>query len=96
MNEMQILKVCSHGKIVDLRGGFSLKHQVPFSVYVRPKSDTLMTDIVITARCICDSEVSELPVPLSDWSPAAIVELAPNAISLDEYDVYWGAGNPNI
>lgn len=94
MEEMQIVRVCSHGKIENLSTGFMHERQVPFSVYVRPKNNTMMTDVVINARCICDEEVSALPVPLNDWTPAAIVEIAPDAISLDDYDIYWGAGNP--
>lgn len=96
MNEMQSLRVLSHGKVTDLTSGFKLPSKAPFSVYVRPKTTAMAADIVITAKCICDTEVSELPVPLNDWTPAAIVELAPNTISLVDYDVYWGAGNPNI
>lgn len=96
MNEMQALRVLSHGKIEDLSSGFSLQHKVPFSVYVRPKSDTLQTDVLIQAKCVCDEGVSALPVPLYDWTTAAIVEIAPNAIPLSDYDVYWGAGNLNI
>ncbi len=96
MNEIQVLRVCSHGKIGDLSNGFSLPHKVPFCVYVRPKEDTLASDTVINCKCICDENVSELPVPLNDWTPAAITSIAPNAIDLSEYDVYWGAGNPKI
>ena len=96
MNEMQSLRVLSHGKVTDLTSGFKLPSKAPFSVYVRPKTTAMAADIVISAKCICDTEVSELPVPLNDWTPAAIVELAPNTISLVDYDVYWGAGNPNI
>lgn len=96
MNEMQVLRVLSHGKISDLSTGFKLEHDCPFSVYVRPKTSSLANDVVINARCICDASTSEIPVPLHDWTPAAIVELAPNAISLSDYDVYWGAGNTKI
>lgn len=96
MNEMQTLRVLSHGKVTDLSSGFKLANKVSFSVYVRPKEDSLQNDVIITAKCICDESASELPVPLNDWTPAAIVELAPNAISLDDYDVFWGAGNPKI
>jgi len=96
MNEMNFLRVLSHGKISDLSSGFSLPQNVPFSVYVRPKSTKTESDIVISARCVCDDDVADLPVPFNDWTPAAIVAIAPNAISLTDYDVYWGAGNQNI
>ncbi len=96
MNEMQSLRVLSHGKLTDLSEGFKLDGSVSFSVYVRPKETTLNNDVVLNCKCLCDTSVSALPVPLYNWTPAAIVEIAPNAISLDDYDVFWGAGNPNI
>lgn len=92
MSNMQEMRVLSHGKIADLSGGF--KPGFPFSVYIRPKEDTLANDITVNCRCLCDKEASALPVPLYNWTPAEISEIAPNAIPLDEYDVYWGAGNP--
>lgn len=49
-------------------------------------------DTVVNCKCLCDKEASYLPVPIGDWTPAAIVEISPNAISLSDYDVYWGAG----
>lgn len=96
MNEMQSLRVLSHGKITDLSNGFKLPGNVAFSVYVRPKEDTLANDVLLNCRCTCDDEVSALPVPLYNWTPAAIMEIAPDAISLEDYDVFWGAGNPKI
>ena len=45
---------------------------------------------------MCDKEMSDLPVAVGDWTTAAIMELAPDAIPLDKYDVYWGAGNPKF
>lgn len=96
MNEMQSLRVLSHGKITDLSNGFKLPGNVAFSVYVRPKETTLDYDKTLEVRCVCDEQASALPVPLYNWTPAAIVEIAPNAISLADYDVYWGAGNPKI
>lgn len=91
---MQYLRILSHGQITDLANGF--RKNVPFSVYVRPKTDTIATDILLKCLCFCDEEQTFLPVPINDWTPAAIVEIAPNAIDLSEYDVYWGAGNPKI
>lgn len=94
MSNMQDLRVLSHGKITDLSNGF--KRDYSFSVYVRPKEDTLANDVLLNCRCTCDDEVSALPVPLYNWTPAAIMEIAPDAISLEDYDVFWGAGNPKI
>lgn len=92
---MQISRILTHGKIETLKEGFRLPHNSIFSVYVRPKEGIVETDLLVNCRCICDDKPSDLPVPLNEWTPAAIVEITPNAIELDMYDVYWGAGNTN-
>ena len=86
---MYSLRVLSHGKVSDLSNGFDLGG-IPFSVFVRPKEATMETNVLLGCKCICDKDASALPVPLGDWTPAAIVSISPNAISLAEYDVYWG------
>lgn len=93
-SSFQYLRFLSHGMIADLSNGF--KRDYPFSIYIRPKETTMQTDVTVSCRLVCDESNSAFPVPLSDWTPAAIVEIAPNAISLADYDVYWGAGNPKI
>lgn len=90
-SEMYSLRILSKGQITDLTNGFDLKG-VPFSIYVRKKAVSLDTDLLVSCQLICDNGFGEFPVPVSDWTPAAIVKLAPGAIALSEYDVYWGAG----
>lgn len=88
---MYSLRILSKGKIENLSGGFSL-NGVPFSIYVRPKKVTMEHDTLVNCRLLCDKEVSEFPVPINDWTPAMIAEISPDAISLSDFDVYWGAG----
>lgn len=76
----------------DLTNGFKLNGGVPFSVFVRPKKPSMEQNTIIQCKCLCDKEASDFPVPVGDWTPAAIVEISPDAISLSDYDVYWGAG----
>lgn len=90
-NDMYSLRILSKGKIENLSGGFSL-NGVPFSIYVRPKKVTMEHDTLVNCRLLCDKEVSEFPVPINDWTPAMIAEISPDAISLSDFDVYWGAG----
>ena len=93
MADFQYTRVLSHGQITDLSEGYRADY--PFSIYLRPKEGVEYTDdVLVRCRCMCDKEMSDLPVAVGDWTTAAIVELAPDAIPLDEYDVYWGAGNP--
>lgn len=89
---MQVSRVLSHGKVESLESGFKLPKGTPFSIYVKPKGEVDAIDVLINVKCICDEQPSELPVPVNDWTPAEIVEIAPNSISLTDYDVYWGAG----
>lgn len=50
------------------------------------------SNVLLTCKLIGDKGASPLPVPIGDWSPAMITEISPGAISLDEYEVYWGSG----
>ena len=94
MQDFQYNRVLSHGQITDLSEGYRTNY--PFSIFLRPKKEEYPDDILVRCRCLCDRELSDLPVAVGDWTSAAMVELAPNAIPLDKYDVYWGAGNPNF
>ena len=92
-NDMYSLRVLSHGEITDLSEDFSLKGR-PFSIFVRPKKlqSSLETSILLECKCICDKHSSNLPVPVGDWTPAAIVSIKKEAIDLSEFSVFWGAG----
>jgi len=52
----------------------------------------MYTDLVVKCQLVCDKAFGEFPVPVSDWTPAAIVKISPNAIDLAAFDVFWGAG----
>ncbi|WP_254015965.1 hypothetical protein [Bacteroides ovatus] len=43
-------------------------------------------------RCTQDEQLSEAPIVFNDWSPMAIVELAPDTEVLATNDIYWGSG----
>lgn len=93
---MEDVRLIAKGTITDLSKGFSLKGGVPFSVYVRSKENTMLSDTLLECRLIGDREVGALPVPIGDWSPAMIAYISPNAIDLQKYEVYWGANEqPN-
>lgn len=94
MYEMQFSRILTHGQITSMTNGFSLDGE-PFSIYVRPKGTVTAVDMTVSAKCIGDKNLSALPVPFNDWTPASIVELGANAINLSSYDVYWGAGKLN-
>jgi len=84
-------RILQKGKITDLSKAFSLNGTI-FSIYVKPKMATMDPNLVINCKLISDKEFGEFPVPLNDWTPAAIVRIASSAINLESYDVYYGAG----
>lgn len=88
-------RITAKGKVTSLTGGFKLKDEQPFSVYVRPKTlTTLERDVVISARLYKEEECSDVPVTLFGWQPLMICELAAsNAALLATYDIYYGCGN---
>lgn len=92
---MYSLRILSKGKITNLTNGFDLGG-IPFSIFVRKKTVTMDSNILVNCRLICDKSLGELPVPVGDWTPAAIVKIAPGAIALSDYDVYWGAGEKTV
>lgn len=85
------LRILSKRQVEDLTNGFSLGGR-PFSVFVRPKQNTMETNTLLKCSLICDTEAGNVPVPIGDWTPCAIVKISSNGISLDDYEVYWGAG----
>lgn len=92
---MEDVRLMSKGHFTDLSKGFSLGG-VPFSVYVRSKENTMLSDTLLDCRLIGDKEASALPVPIGDWTPAMIAYISPNAIDLGKFEIYWGASEqPN-
>ena len=92
---MEDVRIIAKDRISDLSKGFSLGG-VPFSVYVRSKENTMLSDTLLECRLIGDKAVGALPVQIGDWTPAMIAYISPNAIDLQKYEVYWGASEqPN-
>lgn len=85
-------RIVSHGKIESLAQGFKLPKDALFTVYARPKTQTADIDAVLSVKCYQDDSFSDAPVPLYDWSPLAIREIAPNDEILSVCDLYWGSG----
>lgn len=86
-------RIVSHGQITDLSKGFTLPNEEPFSIFIRPKFGVSTLDTVLSVRCSQDNGCSDVPIAYNDWSPLAVVEIAPNADFLKTNDVYWGSGS---
>ncbi len=56
---MYSLRIQSKGKIENLDNGFNLSG-TPFSVFVRPKENTMETNVLIRCKLICDKEDGDL------------------------------------
>jgi hypothetical protein len=91
--QMTAGRIVSHGKITSLSGGFRLPSNLPFSIYIRPKTSVSNLDIALNVKCYQDEAASEAPFVFNDWSPLAIVEISSGQDSiLDTNDLYWGSG----
>lgn len=89
---MYSLRLVSKGQITDLSQGFSLANGIPFSVFLKPKKATMNTCELINCKLIGDTEFDNFPVPVGDWTPGAVKQIAASGIDLTAYDVFWGAG----
>lgn len=87
-------RLLSHGKIESLAGGFRLKGDLPFSLYVRPKFEVSTLDTTLQVRCTQDRDYAEAPFLYNDWSPLSVVAIAEGQDDvLSQVDLYWGCGN---
>jgi hypothetical protein len=91
-NEMFAGRLSAHGQITDLSEGFKIDAALPFSICVVPKAATTDVLLLVDLKLWMDAGSSDFPVPLNDWTPGAIMEIAPEAIELADYDVYWACG----
>lgn len=95
---MNSSRIVSHGKIAALPFKFTSFN--PFSILVIPKinvtakviSSPETAGLLVDCKCYQDDTSSNLPVMFNQWTEAAIIEIAEDAIDLETYDVYWGAG----
>lgn len=99
-DEMNAGRLLSHGQITDLTNGFTREGNLSFSLFIVPVAN-VSAGIISTpdnagllVDCICDQDdvSSDLPVLFNQWTEAAILEIAANAIDLVTYNVYWAAG----
>jgi hypothetical protein len=93
-------RVLAKGKLTSLTAAFNLGGK-PFSVLIVPVADVTegvisnvaeSIGLVVSCKCYAESAVSDLPIYFHTWTEADIVEIAADAIDLDDYDVYYGAG----
>lgn len=83
-------RIVSKGKIESFPFALPFKH--PFSLYIRPKEETTVQDVLVNLKCYQEGSFSQIPVALYDWSPLAIREIGSNPGLLENYDLYWGSG----
>lgn len=58
---MEDVRLIAKGSITDLSKGFALKGGVPFSVYVRSKENTMLSDTLLDCRLIGDKGGKSIP-----------------------------------
>lgn len=91
---MYTSRIISHGKITDLSIDFSLTADIPFSIFIIPKSELAMLEAtkVISVKLYQEATHSDCPFAVGSWNETSIVSIEANETLLDNYDVYWGAG----
>lgn len=91
-------RITCHGRISDLSKGFRLLNDQPFSLYIRPKSaTTTVVDVLVNVKLYKEDSFSPMPVGIYCWNELMALELdASNAGLLEQFEIYWGAGNTGI
>lgn len=91
-------RIACHGQITDLSKGFRLLNDQPFSLYIRPKSaTTTLVDVLVNVKLYKEDSCSPMPVRIYGWNELLTLELdASNAGLLEQFEIYWGAGNTGI
>ncbi len=87
-------RISAHGKITSLAADFKLKNNVPFSIFIVPKDVDAELKLAETISVMLYQEDthSDCPFTIGAWNEPSIVSIEANATLLDDYDVYWGAG----
>jgi len=101
---MSAARILSHGEVTDLSEGFSLKGEVPFSILILPAAAIDNTEVetpekfavLLNCELYLDKSESPLPVILGQWSEAAMLRIAPDALNLTDYRLFWGAGGEDL
>lgn len=93
-SEMNAGRILYHGKVDSLETNFKLTGNVPFSIFIVPKSDEITFGIaeILSVKLYQEDELSNCPFVVGAWNEPSIVEIEANATFLTSFDVYWGAG----
>lgn len=89
---MQQGRICSHGKITSLTADFSLTNDFPFALFIIEKASSDPAPVIISCETFQGDGFSDCPFTPNCWDVPAVVKIEAEAIDLDLYDVYWGAG----
>ena len=101
-NLLAACRICDGGEITSLTNGFAVTSsedsakQCPFSIFIVPVSGTggtMLVNGVLIGKPTTSTPAAH-PVNTSEWCPQAFRSLAPNAIDLTAYRVFYGAFSP--
>ncbi len=92
--QMHAGRISAKGKITSLAADFKLRDNVPFSIFIIPKSEVaeLKATEVISVKLYQEDAHSDCPFTVGGWNETSIVSIEANTTLLDDYDIYWGAG----
>lgn len=93
-SEMNAGRILFHGKVDSLENNFALPGNVPFSIFIVPKTETTEYGIaeILSVKLYQEDDASDCPFVVGAWNEPAIVEIEAHETFLTSFDVYWGAG----
>lgn len=100
-NDISAGRITAHGKVASVDEGFFITNGAPFSILVIPIASVIgrvisVSDnlgILINCKLSQSHTMSDLAVVFNQWTEGLIGYIHIDAIDLELYDVYWGAGN---
>lgn len=84
-------RILIHSKLVSLSEDFDNGGD-PFTVFVKPKSTSYDSVVILDVQLIKDDTHSECPFNVNQWSPCIIQKIVANSTILNDYDIYIGEG----
>ena len=90
-NTAENSRILKHSQLVSLSSNFDNGGN-PFTVFIRPKTTSYTTSILLNVQLIQDDSASYLPFLVNSWSPCIIQKIIADTSILTDYDIYIGAG----
>ena len=91
-SEMNAGRILFHGKVDSLETNFALPGNVPFSIFIVPKSYEITFGIaeILSVKLYQEDELSNCPFVVGAWNEPSIVEIEAHANAVAELNEAYG------